>query len=105
MRRRASTSAISRPRHRDVVDPKNESAAKHDKPDRWQLIDFGLIHTVFSLLLINVSNKTCGVLTILTSVTISIFDSISDLVIAANLFSRGYLTLGWTVLVVDYLPG
>ena len=105
MRRRASTSAISRTRHRDVVDPKNESAAKHDKPDRWQLIDFGLIHTVFSLLLINVSNKTCGVLTILTSVTISIFDSISDLVIAANLFSRKYSALGLIVLVVDYLPG
>ena len=49
MRRRASTSALGRRDvgRRDVVDPKNKSAAKHDKPDKWQLIDFGLIHSVF----------------------------------------------------------
>ena len=70
----------------DVDDPEDVSSPKHGKHDRWQLIDFGLIHHLFSFLLRNVSAKVCGVLTILTTVGMAISDTIPDLIIAATLF-------------------
>ena len=72
--------------------------------DRWELINLGLIHTLLMLLFKNVSNRVCGILTILTSILLAIIDTISDCVIAITLFTRNHTTLGWIVVIVDYIP-
>ena len=69
------------------------------------MIDFGLIHTIMSMIFKNVSYRVCGILTILTQVTLSISDTISDFAIAITLFARKHTTLGWAVIIIDYVPG
>ena len=82
----------------------NGSFFEEDKKDRWSSIDFGLVHSLFSVILVNASNRVCGALTILTTIIISISDAISDLVIAATLFARKHTSLGWVVILIDYIP-
>ena len=69
--------------------------------DRWNLIDLGLINTLLTLLFKNVSNRVCGILTILTSILISITDTISDFAIAITLFAGNHTTMAWVVITVD----
>ena len=83
----------------------NELSMKDAKQNRWEMVDFGFIHIILTKIFKNVSYRLCGILTILTTVILSISDTISDLVIAISLFARRYTTLGWAVLVVDFVPG
>ena len=81
----------------------NGSFFEDDKKDRWNSIDFGLVHSLFSVILVNASNRVCGALTILTTIIISISDAISDLVIAATLFARKHTSLGWVVILLSLI--
>ena len=83
----------------------NRQSTNDVKEEKWKTVQFGLIHTILSKLFKNVSYRVCGILTILTQVTISISDTISDFAIAITLFSRKHTTLGWAVIIIDYVPG
>ena len=89
--------------------PSDNSKSSNDtndvKEEKWKSVQFGLIHTILSKIFKNVSYRVCGILTILTQVTISISDTISDFAIAITLFSRKHTTLGWAVIIIDYVPG
>ena len=89
--------------------PNDNSQATNDandvKEEKWKSVQFGLIHTILSKIFKNVSYRVCGILTILTQIIISVSDTISDLAIAITLFSRKHTTLGWAVIIIDYVPG
>ena len=71
---------------------------------RWENIDLGLIQTILKVVLVNISDKVNGIVSILTSTLISIGDTASDLAVAITLFSNGRTYWGWSVLLVDYIP-
>ena len=71
--------------------------------DRWKNIDFGVITTFLRLILKNVSEKTCGIVTILTSTALSIADTVSDIVVAFSLFSSSHYYWGCIVAIADYI--
>ena len=86
---------------------KLDSSPKPNKPvnNRWKEVDLGLVFTLWKILLKNVSDRVCGILTFSTSMILSISDTISDVVVAITLFLSGRRTFGWIVIIVDYLPG
>ena len=72
--------------------------------NRWKCVDFGLVFTLWRLMLKNASDRACGILTFISSMTLSISDTISDIVIAITLFSSKQHMWGWVVIVIDYIP-
>ena len=68
---------------------------------RWRSVDFGVTKTILKLLLINISDKVCGVVTILTSTALSIADTFSDIFVAFTLFTAGHYHWGSIVAVTD----
>ena len=78
--------------------------SNHSFKNRWQEVDLGLVFTVWKILLKNVSDRVCGILTFISSMILSISDTISDVLVALTLFSSGQRTWGWIVIIVDYLP-
>ena len=71
---------------------------------RWENIDLGLIQTILKVVLVNISDKANGIVSILTSALISIGDTASDLAVAITLFANGHTNWGWVVLLADYIP-
>ena len=72
--------------------------------DRWKLIDLGMIQTLLHALWKNISVKTSATVSILTTVLISLCDTISDFSIAIALFLSGNKTWGCVILILDYVP-
>ena len=62
--------------------------------DRWKLIDLGMVQTLLHALWKNISVKTSATISILTTVLISLCDTISDFSIAIALFLSGKKNLG-----------
>ena len=71
---------------------------------RWENIDLGLIQTILKVVLVNISDKVNGIVSILTSALISIGDTASDLAVAITLFANGNTNWGWVVLLADFIP-
>ena len=84
----------------DTGSTRNESK----KIERWRVIDFGAIPKLLKLVLVNISDKISGVITILITTIISIGDTISDLVVAFSLILSGHYYWGFVVVLIDYLP-
>jgi hypothetical protein len=74
------------------------------KEKRWEVVEFGVLQNLLKYLLKHISDKTSGILTILSTVLISISDTFSDLIVAFTLFVNGYNTWGCIVVAVDYVP-
>ena len=55
--------------------------------DRWKLIDLGMVQTLLHALWKNISVKTSATVSILTTVLISLCDTISDLSIAISIWT------------------
>ena len=72
--------------------------------DRWKLIDLGMVQTLLHALWKNISVKTSATISILTTVLISLCDTISDFSIAIALFLSGNKTWGCVILILDYIP-
>ena len=72
--------------------------------ERWKTIEFGIVSSVLKLILVNICDKVCGIITILLSAFLSIADTVSDLVVAFSLIYSGHYYWGCIVIVVDYLP-
>ena len=83
-----------------TVSTRNENK----KIERWRVIDFGVIPKLLKLVLVNISDKISGVITILITTIMSIGDTISDLVVAFSLILSGHYYWGIVVVLIDYLP-
>lgn len=90
------------------LDENTENNGKSDKqdstPTRWNQIDLGLMPKIFKGVFVNISDKVAGILTILTTITMSLSDIISDILVAISLFTIGEYTMGFFVLLVDFIP-
>ena len=71
---------------------------------RWEKIDLGIFQTLLKVILLNISDKVNGIVSILISVLISIGDTVSDLGVAITLFANDHTDLGLVVLLADYIP-
>ena len=71
---------------------------------RWTDINFGLIKTIYKVIFVNISEKVAGTLTILTTIILSISDTISDIIVAVTLFSMEEYILSIIVFAVDFIP-
>ena len=74
------------------------------KVSRWSIVDFGLVSTILKLLLVNISEKACGIATILSTTAISIGDTVSDFIVSFTLFFNGHRYWALIVIIIDYLP-
>ena len=81
-----------------------ENDDKVPAPTRWRQIDLGLMPKLFKAIFVNISDKSAGILTILTTTAMSLSDIISDIVIAVTLFSMEEYAIGLFVLLVDFFP-
>ena len=78
---------------------------KNDKKvSRWSIVDFGLVSTILKLLLVNISEKACGIATILTTTAIAVADTVSDFIVSFTLFFDGHRYWAFIVIIIDYLP-
>ena len=75
-----------------------------EKLSRWSIVDFGLVSTILKLLLVNISEKACGIATILSTTAISIGDTVSDFIVSFTLFFNGHRYWALIVIIIDYLP-
>ena len=71
---------------------------------RWEKIDLGIFQTLLKVILVNISDKANGIVSILISTLISIGDTSTDLYVAITLFDVRHTEWGWAVLLVDYIP-
>ena len=88
----------------DDLTKKNIDLKVNKDQKRWQIVDFGLIPIVLKQLLQNISEKTCGTLTILITSAISIGDTVSDFVVFFTLLYYEHYSWALVVVTVDYLP-
>ena len=72
--------------------------------NRWKIVDFGLIPKLLRLVLVNVSERFSGILTILISTAMSIADTVSDFIVAFTLIYSEHYYWALIVIIVDYLP-
>ena len=82
----------------------HSTSTSQEKENRWGKVDFGILQTIFKSVLINISDRASGVITILSSIIISVADIASDFAVAMSLFSSGHYTWGWIVVITDYVP-
>ena len=71
---------------------------------RWKIIDFGLIPKFLKLILVNISDKVSGIITILITSVMSFADTVSDLVVAFTLIFSRNSYWGFMVILIDYIP-
>ena len=60
-------SSYERETHQDI---------SNDKVNRWKTVHLGIVQTVLKALLINISDRVSGIITIIISILISIVDYI-----------------------------
>ena len=89
---------------KDDLGDKGSTLEASTKNERWRIIDFGLFPKLLKLVLVNISDKVSGIITILITTIMSIGDTISDLVVAFSLIFSGYYYWGFVVVLIDYLP-
>ena len=88
----------SLPSNQQLVDCSN--IGKH----RWSQIHLGLIQSIVKMSMKNVSDKISAIISILTTVFISICDTVSDFLIAATLFWSEDYNWAWIIVILDYIP-
>lgn len=74
------------------------------KENRWSKVDLGLLQKIYKYIFKTISDKTAGILTVLTSIVLSIVDIVSDIIVAVIVFTKAKYLLGSVVLIVDFLP-
>ena len=86
-------------------DPSDYSSLdRRKKINRWSIIDFGLISSLLKIVLVNITDKVSGIVSIIITTLISIGDTVSDFAVAFTLFLSGHYQWAITVIVVDYIP-
>ena len=89
---------------RNKKDENHVSNRTNNMVERWKMIDFGVLSKMLKLVLVNICDKICGIITILMTTLLSIADTVSDIVVASSLIYSGHYYWGCIVIFVDYLP-
>ena len=97
-----SSTNISAGQHEIVEGQTTSNVNSYDK--RWKIIDFGLIPKLLKFILVNISDKVSGIITILITSVMSFADTVSDLVVAFTLIFAGNYYWGFMVILIDYIP-
>ena len=72
-------------------DPSDYSSLdRRKKINRWSIIDFGLISNLLKIVLVNITDKVSGIVSIIITTLISIGDTVSDFAVAFTLFFSGH---------------
>ena len=88
----------------DITSNSDSCSTSKRSLSRWTTVDFGMIPTLLKLVLVNISDQVCGIISIITTTLISIGDTISDFVVAFTLLFSGHYKWALAVIVVDYIP-
>ena len=88
----------------NAIESDESSASAKKELSRWSLIDFGLIAKLLKLVLVNISHKACGIISIIITSLISLADTVSDFAVAFTLIFAKHYNWAIAVIVIDYLP-
>ena len=88
----------------DVNDIIESTPSVKKEVNRWSQVDFGLISKLLKIVLVNISDKVAGIISIIITTLISIGDTVSDFVVAFSLLFDKHYKWAIAVIVIDYLP-
>ena len=88
----------------DFNDTVESSPSAKNEISRWSVVDFGMISKLLKVILVNISDRLCAVITIIITTLISIADTVTDFVVAFTLIFAKHYNWAIAVIVIDYLP-